>query len=101
MWNENNEPVTSVVSWVNTSAVYYPKETLQSDVPEFLYTYAVKGKAVYDMALGYYFFRSRIPIYIIHPAMINNYGNEYTAMGHPEKRSHDDYSAWKFYVDRS
>ena len=102
MWGEDGEePNTSVVTWVNTSAVFYPKEVLQTELPEFIYRYGVRGNAVYDLAAGFYLFRTRIPIYLIHPPMVENLGNEYSRMGHPELRQHDDYTSWgKFYVNR-
>lgn len=91
-------PTSTPILYSNTSAVFYTKDVLKTRLPEFINRYAVHGKAMYDLALGYFMFRSQIPIFIMVPSLGRNVG-EVSAMGHPEKRNHgkgyDDWGSFK------
>lgn len=97
-FDKQGNPTSTPILYSNTSAVFYTKDLLKTRVAEYIDRYAVHGKAMYDLALGHFMFRSQIPIFIMVPSLAKNVG-EVSAMGHPEKRNHgagyDDWGSYK------
>lgn len=89
-----NEPHATVVTWMNSSTVLFTPKLLNSTLPEFVFRYSVQGNAMYDLAMGYFFLRMNVPIYITVPSLLKPLGEHPSAIGHPEKRHHDNYSDW-------
>ncbi len=87
-------PNASIITWTNTSGVYYPASILKTDLPKFINTFAVHGNTVYDLAAGYFLFRMNVPIYIAVPNLLLPVDTSHSAMGIPEKRVHENYERW-------
>lgn len=94
----NEIPVMSVRYFCNTSAVYFSKGLLQSDLSEFIDRYSVHGNTVFDLALGAYLFIMATSIYMMVPDLAVNIGDrpELSAMKDFDNRKMEDYSDWKW-----
>lgn len=96
-FDDEGNPQSTPILYSNTSAVFYSKLLLQTRLPEYIYKYCVEGKAMYDVALGHFLFRSQIPIYIMVPSLAQNVG-VISSIDPKEARSHGaGYEDWGSY----
>lgn len=89
-------PKSTIVTYCNTTGIYYPTSMLQTRLPEFIYKFAVQGDTVHDLALGHYLFRMNLPIHIAVPNLCLPVDTADSVMGHDKKRSHVDYTDWDY-----
>lgn len=93
-------PIATIITYSNTTGIYYPPVMLKTRLADFVYKYAVKGDGYYDIVIGQYMFRYNLPIYITVPALTKNIGegtdNTDSSLGHTKTMAHIDYSGWDF-----
>lgn len=93
-------PIATIITYSNTTGIYYPPAILKTRLADFVYEYAVKGEGYYDIVIGQYMFRYNLPIYITVPDLTKNIGegadDTDSSLGHNKKIAHIDYSEWDF-----
>ncbi len=92
-------PISHIITYSNTTGMYYPVTMLKSSLPEYIFKFSVKGDAVYDIVLGTYMFRYDLPIYIAVPNLLIDTDVLDTNLGHIKPQASVDYSDWD-YVNR-
>lgn len=89
-------PVSTVITYCNTTGVYYPTSMLSTRLAEFVYKYAVEGDAVYDIVIGQYLFRHNLSVNIAVPNLLKEVDSNDTSLGHLKKPSTKNYDSWDF-----
>lgn len=93
-------PIATIITYSNTTGMYYPPAMLKTRLADFIYEYAVKGNGYYDIVVGQYMFRYNLPVYITVPDLTKNIGegadNTDSSLGHTKEMAHIDYSEWDF-----
>lgn len=89
-------PVSHIVTYSNTTGIYYPVSMLQTRFPEFVLKFGAEGDAVYDIVLGQYMFRYDLPIYIAVPNLLLDTDVLDSNLGHLKPQATVDYSDWDY-----
>lgn len=89
-------PVSHIITYSNTTGVYYPTAMLQTKYPEFIHKFAVEGDAVYDIVLGQFMFRYDLPMYITVPNLLVDTDIMDSHLGHIKPQATVDYSDWDY-----
>jgi len=95
--NPGNPPLATVLTWAGTNAVYYSNYTPRLDMAAFLKKFCVDlpNPGMYDLALGYYFYRRFIPIYHTVPPLVDDLGALDSTVQIAEDRN-NDYTDWRY-----
>lgn len=94
--NLGDYPVANVITYSNTTAIYYPSNILKTRLPKFIKRFVVNDEGVYDLVAGYWFFRYNIPVYIAVPNLLKGVETADSAMGSTIKRFHVNYEDWDY-----
>lgn len=89
-------PITTIITYSNTTGIYFPSSVLQTRLAQYIYKFGVKGDAVHDILVGHYMFRYNIPIYITVPNLLKKVDSTDSSLGSVKKPSVVDYSKWKY-----
>jgi hypothetical protein len=89
-------PTSTVVTYSNTTGIYYTESLLKTRLPEFIKKFSIDGDAVYDVALGQFMFRYNLPIHIAVPNLLKEVDSSDSSMGSIKKRSLINYTDWDF-----
>ncbi|PWU06096.1 MAG: hypothetical protein C5B43_02335 [Verrucomicrobia bacterium] len=89
-------PTSTIVTYCNTTGVYYPPSMLKTRLNEFIKRFAVHGDAVYDIVLGQYMFRYDLPIYIAVPNLLKGVDTSDSSLGSEKRPATVDYSDWDY-----
>lgn len=89
-------PVTTVVTYSNTTGMYYPASVLQTRLAKYIYEFGVKGDAVHDILVGQYVFRYNIPVFIAVPNLLEKVDSTDSSLGSTKAPSVVDYSKWTY-----
>lgn len=90
-------PISTIITYSNTTGIYYPAKILSTKLPEFIFKFGVNGDAVYDIVMGQYMFRYDLPIYIAVPnLLLTDVDVTDSSLGEPKSRSTVDYSNWDY-----
>lgn len=89
-------PISTIITYSNTTGIYYPAAMLQTRFPEFILKFGAEGDAVYDIVMGQYMFRYDLPIYIAVPNLLVDVDVLDSSLGHIKNRSTVDYSDWDY-----
>lgn len=89
-------PVSTVITYCNTTGIYYPPSILKTRLAEFIQKFSVNGDAVYDTVVGQYMFRHNLPVYITVPNLLKGVDSDDSSLGHVKRPSTVDYSDWDY-----
>jgi len=89
-------PVTTIVTYSNTTGMYYPVSMLKTRLAKYINTFGVKGDAVHDILVGQYAFRYNIPIFIAVPNLLKKVDSRDSSLGNEKKPNTVDYSKWNY-----
>ena len=89
-------PTANTITYSNTTAIYYPTSILKTRIGEFVKRFVVNDEGVYDLVVGYWFFRMNIPIYIAVPNLLEHVPTPDSAMGSTIRRFHVNYDDWEY-----
>lgn len=90
-------PTTMIVTYSNSTGIYYPASLLQTSLPEFIYKFSVERGAVYDISLGQFFFRYNIPVHIAVPNLLKfDIDSTDSSLGSEKKIVSVNYTDWDY-----
>lgn len=91
------QPTTTVVTYSNTTGIYYPASLLQTRLAEFIYEFSVRQGAMYDISLGQFLFRCNILIHIAVPNLLKfDVDSTDSSLGSEKKIVNVNYTDWNY-----
>lgn len=94
--NIGDYPVANIITYSNTTAIYYPASILNTRLPDFIKRFVCEDEGVYDLVVGYWLMRMNVPIYIAVPNLLKGVETADSGMGSTIKRFHVNYEDWEY-----